>query len=201
MPWWEILIIRNCGSGPSACVLRFHHVIGDGLALVAVFEKLLTTEEGKPIQPLFSSKSSSGKQNVQRKGPLSTLWSLVAATVHVLTLAATKYDDDTVFSRINHANMKHSGRRKVVIFPTVPLDFVKRLKAAAGMTVNDVLMAAVSQAIRDYCEAKGDKILDAKGRDLQCRALVPVGFPRMHDPQDTYHDALRNMWVSLVVES
>lgn len=45
LPWWEILIIRNSGLGPSACVLRIHHVIGDGLALVAAFEKLLTNAE------------------------------------------------------------------------------------------------------------------------------------------------------------
>ena len=30
LPWWEILIIRNSGKGPSSCVIRVHHVIGDG---------------------------------------------------------------------------------------------------------------------------------------------------------------------------
>lgn len=194
LPWWEILILRNGGPGPSACVLRVHHVIGDGLALVAAFEKLLTTEDGAPIASLFAARGGGGKKPVPRKGLASTLWSLVAATAHVLTLATTRYDDDTAFSRHNRAGMTHSGRRAAVIFPTVPLAFVKELKAAAGVTVNDVLMTAVSQAIRDYCSAQRDELLAARGSALQCRGLIPVGFPRDHDLPDKYHNALRNLW-------
>lgn len=173
LPWWEILVIRNgSGSGPSACVVRVHHVIGDGLALVAAFDRILTKEDGTPIRSrLFQSRTISSasdaagsKTKKKKKGILSTIWSLAEATGHCLTLAATRYDDDTAFSRMNHARMKHSGRREAVIFPTVPLDFVKELKTAAGggATVNDVLTTAVSQAIRDYCISRDDEVL-AKG--------------------------------------
>ena len=49
LPWWKILIIRNSGSGSSACFFCVHNVIGDCLALVAAFEKLLTVKDGRPI--------------------------------------------------------------------------------------------------------------------------------------------------------
>lgn len=202
LPWWEILIINNNGSGPSACVIRVHHVIGDGLALVAAFEKLMTTEDGKPIHSPVSFRSSAAAASsssgsggkYKEKGMLSTIWSLIEATGHALTLGATKYDDDTTFSRMNHAQMKHSGKRKAVIFPTVPLDFVKKLKSAAGVTVNDILMTAVSQAIHDYCKSQGDEVLASKGSSIQCRGLLPVGFPRSQDELNDTYNAMRNMW-------
>ena len=194
LPWWEILILRNKGKGPSACVLRVHHVIGDGLALVAAFEKLLTTEDGSPIHSPVSFKSGASKKKNSKKGILATIWSLIEATGHVLTLGATKYDDDTVFSRMNHAEMKHSGRREAFIFPTIPLDFVKALKSAAGVTVNDILMTAISQAIYDYCKLQNDEVLEARGSAIQCRALLPVGFPRSEDELNDRCSAFRNQW-------
>jgi len=204
LPWWEVLIIRNSGSGPSACVIRIHHVIGDGLALVAAFDKLLTNEDGTPIPSssvVFrsssgssSSSSNNGEKKKKKGALLSTVWSLVEATVHCLTLAATKYDDDTAFSKMNHSKMKHSGKRKAVIFPTVPLEFVKRLKTAGGVTVNDILMTAVSQAIHDYCKLQNDEVLKSKGTSIQCRGLLPVGFPRTQEELSQSHTAMRNGW-------
>ena len=200
LPWWEILIVKNTGAGSSACVVRVHHVIGDGLALVGAFEKFLTDVDGASIQSPISFKSSAssagggGNGKKKRKGIFSTIWSLIEATGHVLTLGATKYDDDTVFSKMNHSKMIHSGKREAVIFPTIPLEFIKQLKTAAQVSVNDVLMTAVSQAIHDYCQAQNDVVLAEKGSSIQCRALLPVGFPRsaleLNDPVT----AMRNIW-------
>ena len=123
--------MRNSGAGPSACVARIHHVIGDGLALVAVFDKLMTNEDGTPIRSRafrsgVSSSSNVGKREEKKRGGvLSAIWPLVEATGHCLTLSATKYDDDTAFSKMNHSEMKHSGKREAVILPTVPLDLSK----------------------------------------------------------------------------
>ena len=212
LPWWEILVVRNGGTGPSACVLRVHHVIGDGLALLGAFQRILTGLDGTtPMRSPFSeggkdSRSSSSSDNNNnnnnnynnnnnKKNALALAWSLVCATFHVLTLGATRYDHDTAFSRMNHAKMKHSGRREVLIFPTIPLDFVKRLKAAAGVTVNDLIMTAVSQAIHDYCKSQNDPVLASTpaGR-LRCRALLPVGFPRSAESLSDPATALRNVW-------
>lgn len=199
LPWWEILIVKNTGVGSSACVVRVHHVIGDGLALVGAFEKILTDVDGASIQSPISFKSSvssagGGGNGKKNKGILSTIWSLVEATGHVLTLGATKYDDDTVFSKMNHPKMKHSGKREAVIFPTIPLDFVKQLKTAAKVSVNDILMTAVSQAIHDYCQAQNDPVLAKKGPSIQCRALLPVGFPRSPNELNDPVTAMRNIW-------
>ena len=53
LPWWEIVRIENknkSGSSSSACVLRVHHCLGDGLSLVNIFDKILTSEDGTKIE-------------------------------------------------------------------------------------------------------------------------------------------------------
>lgn len=62
------------------------------------------------------------------------------------------------------------------------------------MTVNDILMTAISQAIHDYCQKQGDTVLASKGSALRCRGLLPVGFPRDHDELRDRYAAMRNIW-------
>jgi hypothetical protein len=197
LPWWEILVVRNQGRGTSACVLRVHHALADGLSLVSAFQKILTTQDGISISDLAATSSAGSvtvRKNKKDKNLLAVLSSLVAATFHVLTLGATKYDDDTAFSKGNHAQMKHSGKRNFVVFPTIPLAFVKELKMVAKVTVNDILMTVVSQAIHDYCISQNDPVLAAKGADVKCRALLPVGFPRPADELQDKTTAMSNKW-------
>jgi len=179
-------------------VVRIHHVIGDGLALVSAFNKLLTTVDNKPLASSRSFNSSAAKKSStsRKRSLLSTAFSLVEATVHCLSLSATKYDDDTMFSKMNHSRMKHCGKRRAVIFPTVPLQFIKDLKQAAGVTVNDVLMTAVSHAIHAYCKLHKDSVLETKKGDIhiQCRALLPVGFPRDQNELNDKCTAMKNLW-------
>jgi hypothetical protein len=89
--------------------------------------------------------------------------------------------------------MVHSKERSYVIFPTVDLDFIKRLKNAAYVTVNDILMTAVSQAIHDYCKSEDCQVLASKP-SIQCRALLPVALPRPRAELESTDLALRNYW-------
>jgi diacylglycerol O-acyltransferase len=139
--------------------------------------------------------------------PSFSLWSFLREAIHVITLSASKYDDDIAFSKHNRSGtsngttgsrtkklMKHSGNRSCVLFPPVPLDFIKKLKSAAGVTVNDIIMVAVSQAIHDYCKSQDCPVLASSNNSIQCRALMPVALPR---PQSELNDkslALRNTW-------
>jgi len=196
LPWWEILVVRNerasaRGSAAAACVIRVHHSLADGLALNSAFQKIMVTEDGSPLQLLTDKLRPPQRHS---KNWFATAWSLLQATIHVLTLGATPFDDDTAFSKHNHAEMVHSGQRDFVLFPEIPLSFVRAIKSAAGATVNDVLMAAVSQAIYEYCKQQKDAVLNEKGADLQCRALLPVGFPRSPLELSDPATALSNKW-------
>jgi WS/DGAT/MGAT family acyltransferase len=56
--------------------------------------------------------------------------------------------------------------------PDLPLEDVKRIKTAFGVTVNDVLMAVVAGGLRRYLLARGKRV----PKSLNIRAMVPVNL-------------------------
>lgn len=77
------------------------------------------------------------------------------------------------------------GARRLVKVPPHSLDWIKRIKAAAGdkVTVNDVVYAAFSGALRSYClqRSKNGTWGATLDRGTSARALVPIAFPRPAD--------------------
>ena len=227
LPWWELLRIENTGSGPSAVVLRVHHALADGLSLVHAFSNILThPQTGKPIgQGRGEREGGEGKTSTtfhpsipnkptssSRPNILAQFWSLLQSVTYVLTLGISRFDDETAFSKTtpspspsSHRNRVHSGRRTFVLFPVIPLAFIKELKDKAACSVNDILMTAISQAIHDYCVDQKDPMFVSGGESidervltkrsqLQCRALLPVAFPSKADELANPETALRNKW-------
>ena len=99
LPWWEVLIIENKGPGESACVLRIHHSLADGISLLHVVEETITQVDGSPVETILPAGiHKKFRMNV----PLfKRLWSSIKAAIQVLTLPMTPYDTDTVFSVAN----------------------------------------------------------------------------------------------------
>ena len=96
LPWWELLIIENAGPGVSACVLRFHHCLADGISMLKVVEDLITNLDGSPVDTILPPGIH---KKFKVKVPfLKLLWSSMVAAIQVLTLPLTPFDDDTAFS-------------------------------------------------------------------------------------------------------
>jgi hypothetical protein len=209
LPWWEILVVRNRDDdtsrrrGRSAVVFRIHHGLADGISLVSVFGGFVTHQDGSPLTSLldnFTSKAGQRAPSTSRRTAVNPwmgvrMW--FRELLNVLMLGMTRYDDDTAFSKHNHSGMTYSGNRRAVIFPPVPLDFIKSIKNAASVTINDVLMTAVSYAITEYCERRNCPAVREQGegrRAIQCRALLPVAFPRSKEQMADVDAALSNLW-------
>jgi hypothetical protein len=217
LPWWEFLVIENKDwSGRSACVFRIHHCLADGMSVVHLFEQILTDKDGSPVQSLTSSHMDDRKKKrkTHRGNPVSLCLSFLSAVSEAVTMPLRPHDDVVFFNQ--KQPRVHSGRRKYLLFPTIPLSFVKELKNAAGVTVNDVLMTATSQAIHDYCvQHKCPTLFETTGicscatsngenhehcggdekrtpKKLQFRAMLPVALPRKYG--DEHSQALRNHW-------
>ena len=47
LPWWEIVILENTGTGNSCVLWRVHHSLADGMSMVALIENFITHEIGR----------------------------------------------------------------------------------------------------------------------------------------------------------
>ncbi|HEY3358011.1 MAG TPA: WS/DGAT domain-containing protein, partial [Polyangia bacterium] len=162
-PLWEVHLVERFEGG-SALIVRIHHSVGDGIALVRL---LLGLADGKDAAP--------PPQVGVRVPPASHLWQWakdrltdVATLGKMLILPADR-------RTLLRAPL---GRRKLAAFSDpLALAQVKSIAAAASGTVNDVLAACVAGALRRYLRGRG-----SLPKDLAIRALVPVyvleGGPR-----------------------
>jgi WS/DGAT C-terminal domain/Wax ester synthase-like Acyl-CoA acyltransferase domain len=220
LPWWEFVVIENKEPGSkSAVLLRMHHGLADGMSLVQVFEKILTDEHGHSIaSPLLQHTASSALREKRVNKP--SLWSILSAVIETVALPSSRFDSEILFSRNVHgqrhkqmmssssstttgkssSSSSSSNTVTPILLPPVPVDYVKKLKNAANVTVNDIVMTAMSQAIRDYCLNQNCPVLQEcqsnnhnnikKHKSLQCRTLLPVAVPvRSKEEHDEDDDA------------
>jgi hypothetical protein len=142
-PLWSIIRIENRGAGVSGIMIRVHHVIGDGIALVEALRNMFQDENGNTLVVDLPERV----RGERGEGLLAMCWKFVTATVEVLALAQTAFDTDISFNAPNKKQLSNpAGRHKSIIFRTLRLEFVKELKNKAKCSINDVYMCALSGA-------------------------------------------------------
>ena len=120
-------------------VVRIHHVIGDGISLVQTMARMF---EETPNPSPSTDESPRRETSPPPSGLISTLSKVLSgagALVDILTLAASPYDSDIKFSSPSKKDLVMTPTRSVVYFPSIHLDYIKAIKNAAGVTVNDVM--------------------------------------------------------------
>ena len=165
-PRWQIQVIEGFEDGATALLVRIHHSIGDGEALVALLFTLV-------------DEHSSHKRNPVKATPPPSPWLTSLAQAVAIPLSApgillrrlTWWPDR---SPMHGAAL--SGRKRVAWTQPLDLEVIKRAKHLIGATVNDVLMASVSGAFSHYLTRMGDRAPD--------RFLIsmPVNVRRPIDP-------------------
>jgi len=161
---WKVLVF----DGPCPGLFtRVHHCMGDGFALVELLVSLADSTSGRPIST----------PPRPRHRLLRDARDAAAALGHLLLLS---FDPPTCLRGVL------SGERRVAWSPPIPLELVKRIAHARVGTVNDVLMGALSGALRRY-------MLDRDPCALRVRAIVPVNLR----PEGTYDESHGN-WFGLV---
>lgn len=185
-PLWSIDVVA-VEKGCSVGLVRVHHVLGDGIGLFSeMLPRIATKLDGSPLDLAIPELPKWKGSFVQ-----SLLWYLDSArsALSVLGSAAVSAETDLPFLDPDRMALTYSGRREMLIFPTLSLDYVKRVKDAArtsvkGCTVNDVVYAAWAGTMRRYSEGRGHSF----GQPAVARSLlavaVPRSFPEGHDPED-----------------
>ena len=167
-PLWDAHVIENYRGG-SIVFTRIHHCIADGSALVQVLLSLSsTTAAGSLRAPRFERRgaSTNGRLHLPSLDPRRAVGSLIELGTHAYTLArlSALWPDTPTPLR-----GKLVRSRKVAWTEPFPLESLRALRAETDYTVNDILVAAVSGALRTYIRRhNGGEVPD------HVRAMVPV---------------------------
>ena len=193
-PLWQFQYIENYRSG-SALVARIHHCIADGIALVRVLLSLTddspkgspktrrTRRRRKPLGGGFwlpevvnDAVYSVGRITARMVDKtLETLTDPARAAQMVAEgakgtgilarLATMPADPQTIFKG------ELTTAKRCAWSEVMPLADVKAYSKSVGATINDVLLAGVTGAIRRYMMGRN---VDVEG--LNIRAVVPVNL-------------------------
>ncbi|MFT7582150.1 MAG: diacylglycerol O-acyltransferase [Myxococcota bacterium] len=160
-PLWEMHLLQGYGSG---CVLffRIHHCIADGIALMQVLLSMCdASEDARAAVPRSKPKRPWWFWALL---PItSVLWLLHFLWITTWLMIRPK-DPDTVY------RAKLSGTKRTAWTHRLPLDKVKAVANASGCKINDLLLATLSGALRDYAASRG------RPMDKPVRVMVPVNL-------------------------
>ena len=191
-PLWHVHIVENAAGG-SALIMRYHHCIGDGTAMQAVVRKVFDATPDAPLGGLPGDDNTSAAPSA----PANVLFgfdTLERSARRALALALGTVeavaDPQRTLEKLGlvlggagvlleellkPADPKSPfkgdfGLRKHVAWSTpVAIADVKAIGAPLDAKVNDVLVAAMTGALRSYLKGRGVDV-----NHTTVRAMVPV---------------------------
>ena len=166
-PLWKFQYIENFRGG-SALVSRIHHCIGDGISLMQVVLGLTDPEHKMPTATrvgVHRPRTDDHKTVASGRRLLRALKVGGSATRSLGHLLSMRADPKTVFKG------PLGTQKRATWSADVPLPTIKAIGKSLGATVNDVLLAAVTETLRAYLAGRGEV---APERDV--RAVVPVNI-------------------------
>ncbi|MEO0492225.1 MAG: wax ester/triacylglycerol synthase family O-acyltransferase [Actinomycetota bacterium] len=183
-PLWELWFVDALAGDDVAMILKVHHALGDGIANVDVAVALVDlepvgfdTEPAPPWEPaaapspaqLLADTWWDNAQQPQRlaRHLLRAMRNPAPAQQAVKDVVRTAAD----FTRSATPapwNVAVSPHRRWV-HADVALSAVRRIREDRDVTINDVVLAACTGALRSFMIARGESV---DGREL--KAMVPV---------------------------
>ena len=160
-PLWDLELVAGAGDGRSALVWRVHHAMADGMTMMRWASDLLWDDE--PVAP------SAKVVGPPVPGSLFSGLTGVARTAVSLGKEFRPLRDSGPFGgRI--------GSQRRAGFARCSLDDLRAIghRAGDGVTVNDVVLAAVAGSLREWCVEHAATLTGA-------RVKVPVSM-HVHGP-------------------
>lgn len=198
-PLWQAHFVPHYQGG-CALVMRVHHCIGDGLALIYVM--LAMADEGPGPAPAAVAHDHAEDENTW-EAVARSLGQAIGAALHVPAIVLREInaflnDPHRVGETVGSVKTGVGALGKLLLIPpdphtrfkgplgpakrvawsdAVPIETLKRIGRATGSTINDVLMASLAGALRRYLIDRGDVLPDS----LEVRGIVPVNLRRLEE--------------------
>ena len=197
-PLWQLHLVEDYDGG-SALIVRIHHCIADGIALIQVTmglvdggnppphrqrrpqpdgleewlaQNLVSPVAGLAVKALEAAGENAAKSLAMVADPKQG----AQASLQLAQFGWRLMSDALALLLMpddtpTRLKGKPGNQKSVAWCPPLPLDEVKEVGKALGCSINDVVLACVAGAIGHYLRARGD---DVTGVEL--RAMVPVNL-------------------------
>lgn len=187
-PLWEIYLVEGLARGRIAIITKTHHAMVDGISAMDISQVILdvtptpreTPEdlwmprpEPNALQLVLTAAGEAVQQPAELADNVRVAAMDAAATVRRVGEAV-----GGVFSALRSAiqpapvsplNVPISRQRRFAVART-SLESFKRVRATHGGTVNDVVLAVVSGALRNWLLSRGEAVTGS----TTIRAMAPV---------------------------
>jgi diacylglycerol O-acyltransferase len=177
-PLWEAHVVEGLNHGRFAVYVKTHHALIDGVSALKLTQRTLSTDPNEtelrvpwnlpPRRRRGESEHPSLLQTLT--GTVGSVAALVPSTVRLARAALLEQQLTLPFGAPKTMfNVPIGGARRVAA-QSWALDRIKDVKQAAGVSVNDVVLAMCAGALRYYL-AEQDALPDAP-----LIAMVPVSL-------------------------
>ena len=182
-PLWETHLVEGLHDGRYAIYTKFHHSLMDGMSAMRLLHRAFTSDPADdevrvpwslgPRQRSHDHPRPSLLQQAGRTAGSTLAW---APSTLKLARAALLQQQLTLPFRAPRSmfNVRIGGARRVAA-QSWSLDRIKAVKEAAGVTVNDVVLAMSSGALRAYLVEQNAL------PDTPLIAMVPVNLRKEGD--------------------
>jgi diacylglycerol O-acyltransferase / wax synthase len=189
-PLWQIYLIEGLEGDRFAMISKTHHALVDGVSAVDVGTILLDpnpegTEIEMPEEPAEADASSPAMLFVRASGRVRERLRRTRKTATGALTMPTETARRVVKTAEGFVGLAAGGpacdpspfnveisRDRVVGFARGDLQAIKDARGDGGATVNDVILATVSGALRRFMDGRGDRV------PAHLVALVPVSIRR-----------------------
>jgi len=171
LPLWQVYLVDGVDGG-SALIMRCHHCIADGTAMMILINRLYDPAPGAP--PLQAPRPRGKPIRVADKGLLAPAINAVAGAARgALALAGGAGMLVGEMLRTDDPPSPLKGdfgpAKRVAWSKPFPISDIKAIGQQHGAKVNDVLVAAMTGALRTYLKGRGVNV-----NATTLRAMVPV---------------------------
>jgi WS/DGAT/MGAT family acyltransferase len=182
-PLWEAHLVEGLQDGRYAVYTKYHHSLMDGVSALRLMQRAFTPDpDDDEVRVPWSLGRRKGKQRPSRPSLLErttrtagSAFALAPSTLKLARAALLEQQLTLPFRAPRTMfNVRIGGARRVAA-QSWSLDRIKAVKSAAGVTVNDVVLAMSSGALRAY-------LLDQSALpDDPLTAMVPVNLRKSED--------------------
>jgi WS/DGAT/MGAT family acyltransferase len=172
-PLWEAWVVEGLDRGHVAVVTKLHHALIDGAAGIDVLSALFDLAPDAPLEslgqpaPEWQPERVPGELEMLARAGLALAgrpWQVVRAATNLgrgvarAARAARGHALDLALPlTAPRLSMNRTlTPRRAVAFSSIGLGDVKSVKQALGVTVNDVVLAVMTGALRTYLRQRGE---------------------------------------------